>query len=378
MTARARLWLDLGLFGALFLGYNPAWTGVAVHEWLCVITLVPLLFHVVVNWDQTLAILRRFAEIVRATPKVNLVVDAALFVAAVTVMLSGLLISQSVARVFGIAIVPSALWVSTHSWSADATILLLLVHFALHWRWIANVAGKLGRTRPHCSGRPRRRHPPRDAASRDATARRQAVRHGARPQRRALPALTPRPRRTMKNLSRNTAAVLVLTLFTGLAVFSAIQLGGRLFGTSTASAQTVTSQAATSQSSGSAQSADEYYYDDGTSGSSQSSGTTDPYGYGELERIRQLEQRPDLHLPGHGLYRIELPRDAVTRPDGRAGARARQPSCCGRGCRARARTAGTCGHDEALRVREPRSGAPRLSSSASASVSAGVRRGSRG
>ena len=85
----------------------------------------------------------------------------------------------------------------------------------------------------------------------------------------------------MKNLSRNTAAVLVLTLFTGLAVFSAVQLGGRLFGTSTASAQTVTSQAAASQSSDEAQSADEYGYDDGTSGSSQSSGTTDPYGYGD-------------------------------------------------------------------------------------------------
>lgn len=148
MTVRARLWLDLGLFGALFLAYNPAWTGVAVHEWLCVITIVPLLFHVIVNWDQTLQILRRFAALVKATPKVNLVVDAALFVAAVTVMLSGLLISQSVARTLGITIVPDALWVSTHAWSADATVLLLLVHFALHWRWIVNAAGKLGRTRP--------------------------------------------------------------------------------------------------------------------------------------------------------------------------------------------------------------------------------------
>jgi hypothetical protein len=145
MSARARLWLDLALFGALFIAYNPAWTGVAVHEWLCVITVVPLLFHVIVNWDMTLAILRRFAGRLRATPKVNLVVDAALFIVAVTVMLSGLLISQSVAGAFGITIVPSSLWVSTHSWSADATILLLLVHFALHWRWIVNVAGKLGR-----------------------------------------------------------------------------------------------------------------------------------------------------------------------------------------------------------------------------------------
>ena len=71
----------------------------------------------------------------------------------------------------------------------------------------------------------------------------------------------------MKNLSRNTAAVLVITLFTGLAVFSAIQLGGRLFGASTASAQSVTTQAATSQpedSGDGVQSAGEYYYDDGS------------------------------------------------------------------------------------------------------------------
>jgi len=154
MTVRARLWLDLALFGALFVAYNPAWTGVAVHEWLCVVTIVPLLFHVIVNWDQTLQILRRFAELLKVTPRVNLVVDAALFVAAVTVMLSGLLISQSVARTIGITIAPDALWASTHSWSADASILLLLVHFALHWRWIVTVARKLGRPRPQAPSDP--------------------------------------------------------------------------------------------------------------------------------------------------------------------------------------------------------------------------------
>ncbi len=72
----------------------------------------------------------------------------------------------------------------------------------------------------------------------------------------------------MKNLPRNTAAVLVITLFTGLAVFSAIQLGGRLFGTSTANAQSVNTQV-TGQPEGSAggvESADGYYHDDGSGG----------------------------------------------------------------------------------------------------------------
>ena len=154
MTARARLWLDLALFGALFLAYNPAWTRIAVHEWLSVVLIVPLLFHVIVNWDQTLSILRRFAQIVRATPKVNLVVDGALFVAAVTVSLSGLLISQYVLKAAGVTVVPTALWVDTHRWSADATMLLLLVHFALHWRWIVKTAGKLGRPRRNLADDP--------------------------------------------------------------------------------------------------------------------------------------------------------------------------------------------------------------------------------
>lgn len=147
MSARARLWLDLALFGALFLAYNPAWTRIAVHEWLSVVIIVPLLFHVIINWDQTLAIVRRFAQIVRATPKINFVVDVALFIAVVTVMLSGLLVSQYVLRAVGVSVTPTALWVDTHRWSADATILLLLVHFALHWRWILRAARKLGRPR---------------------------------------------------------------------------------------------------------------------------------------------------------------------------------------------------------------------------------------
>lgn len=146
MSAVARLWLDLALFCALVVAYNPAWTGLAVHEWLCVAAIAPLLYHVIVNWDQTLQILRRFAVIVRAAPKANLVVDAALFVAVVTVMLSGLLISQAVAGALGVRILPSGLWMTVHAMSADATVALLLVHFALHWMWIVKATRKLSRT----------------------------------------------------------------------------------------------------------------------------------------------------------------------------------------------------------------------------------------
>ena len=113
----------------------------------------------------------------------------------------------------------------------------------------------------------------------------------------------------MKHL-RNTPAVLVLTLFTALAVFTAIQLGGRVFGTPTASAQTVTTQAAQSQSGSGADSQ-----------SSERRHPVRPLRLGQLgrleqrrqlERVRQLERRPDVHVPGHRMHRLHLPRDPVT------------------------------------------------------------------
>ena len=88
----------------------------------------------------------------------------------------------------------------------------------------------------------------------------------------------------MNRIFRNTAAVLVLTLFTGLAVFTAVQLGDRLFGTSDASARTTTTQPfgsspATSDQGqspdgyGCGRSSDPYGYDQG-SGSQSSGGAT--------------------------------------------------------------------------------------------------------
>lgn len=148
MTPRARLILDLALFAVLLVAYNPSWTGLAIHEWLCAAAVVPLLFHVITNWDWVLRVVHRFGERLRTMPRVNLVVDAGLFAAAVSVMTSGLMVSRAIAGAVGLTFAPDATWARVHSWSADATVALLLVHFALHWRWVVSTARRLG-------GRPR-------------------------------------------------------------------------------------------------------------------------------------------------------------------------------------------------------------------------------
>ena len=108
-------------------------------------------------------------------------------------------------------------------------------------------------------------------------------------------------------LFRNTTAVLVLTLFTGLAVFTAIQLGDRLFGTQTASAQTVTTQTAAGQSDSS-----------GADGPVRSelgrqSTQSDPYGYGDSSGSGSSSGGETYTCPATGCTASTLSRDAVIR-----------------------------------------------------------------
>jgi hypothetical protein len=143
MTARSRLLLDLGMFAALLVAFNPAWTGIAVHEWLSLAAIIPLLVHVIINWDATLRVIETFLDRLVHASRVNILLDTALFVSTVAVMLSGLMVSQTIAGLLGLAATPNQLWVAIHSLAADTTIALLLAHFALHWRWVASVAFRL-------------------------------------------------------------------------------------------------------------------------------------------------------------------------------------------------------------------------------------------
>lgn len=86
-----------------------------MHEWLSLATIVPLLLHVIINWDLTLSWMVRFAEKLRTVSRLNLLVDIALFVSAVGVMLSGAMVSHVVSSALGLKVTPSAMWVALHS-----------------------------------------------------------------------------------------------------------------------------------------------------------------------------------------------------------------------------------------------------------------------
>jgi len=143
MNSKKRLLIDLALFVALLVANNPAWTGIAVHEWLSIAIVIPLGLHLVINWEWTVHVARRLFDRLLHMSALNLVVDVALFVSAVAVMLSGLMVSHVITGALGLATTPSAIWAATHAVSASATVALLFTHLALHWRWVARTIESL-------------------------------------------------------------------------------------------------------------------------------------------------------------------------------------------------------------------------------------------
>ncbi|NLT36482.1 MAG: DUF4405 domain-containing protein [Gaiellales bacterium] len=140
MTLRNRLLLDGLMLGAFVAAYRPSWTGFSIHEWLSLALVVPTLVHLVVNWDWVVRTIRRFCSKLRVTARLNLVVDVALFLSVVTVMLSGLLVSEAVMGLFGVAGAKEGIWYRVHSVSADAAILTVAAHVMLHLKWMVRAA----------------------------------------------------------------------------------------------------------------------------------------------------------------------------------------------------------------------------------------------
>jgi hypothetical protein len=143
MRVQTRLVLDVTLLVALIAAYRPEWTGVSLHQWLSIAVIAPLLVHGVANWEWTARLIRTLFHKLLSMPRVNLVIDTALFLSAVIVMVSGFMVSPALLAPFGLHPGQPLLWHNIHGWTADATIAVLAVHAVAHWRWLWAAAVKL-------------------------------------------------------------------------------------------------------------------------------------------------------------------------------------------------------------------------------------------
>jgi hypothetical protein len=138
MSAKTNLAVDAIILSAFLVAFEPALTGIAVHEWLSVAFAGTLLIHMVLHWDWVVKVTVQFFRKLFHISRLNYLVDLVLLLAFVMVMLSGILISRSVLAVLGIQIAASPSWRFLHSTSANLVLLMVALHFALHWKWVVN------------------------------------------------------------------------------------------------------------------------------------------------------------------------------------------------------------------------------------------------
>lgn len=147
MGARGRLHLDLTALTILAALSNPVVTGVALHIWLGVLVIVPLLVHAILNWSWTVTAIDRFLGRIRPAMRTNVVVDVGLFLSMVATSVSGAMVTPGFALSVGLETGP--LWHAVHLASSNMSIFFLIAHVALHVRWMVSTASRTrARNRP--------------------------------------------------------------------------------------------------------------------------------------------------------------------------------------------------------------------------------------
>jgi hypothetical protein len=137
MSTKTNLTLDLTIFAAFLVVANPRLTGNSIHEWLSISFAAAIITHLLFHWDWIIKVGSEFIKKLFHQSRLNFAVDIAFFVAMVGAMLSGLMISKDILAVLGIELAQAGgSWKMIHSLSSDASIILLGIHTALHWKWI--------------------------------------------------------------------------------------------------------------------------------------------------------------------------------------------------------------------------------------------------
>jgi uncharacterized membrane protein YhdT len=140
---KTNLFVDLGIFAAFLIAFEPGFTGVPIHEWLSMALAATSIVHILLHWRWIVTLTVTFFRKMLHSSRLDYVVDALLFAAFTAVMLSGLLISESVLPFFGLHAVRQPVWRVLHTASANLTLLLVGLHFALHWNWTVNAFGRI-------------------------------------------------------------------------------------------------------------------------------------------------------------------------------------------------------------------------------------------
>jgi hypothetical protein len=139
--------LDALLLVAYTLAYSLGFTGIAVHEWLGIGLGLVLIVHLTLHWDWVLRTTRKLLA-PGGRDRFIWLINLALLLSMTLCIVSGVMISEVALEQLGIRSPSGPFWHQMHSTTATLTLVLVPVHAALRWRWIAGVARRMMTRRP--------------------------------------------------------------------------------------------------------------------------------------------------------------------------------------------------------------------------------------
>ncbi len=137
-STRTNLWVDLAIFTAILVAFQPQLTGLAIHEWLSLAFGGGALAHVVLHWRWVVNVAKRFFQKLTTQTRLYALLNVALLAALAGVMVSGVLMSEIALPSLGITLAGGHAWHAVHSLSANLIMALTGVHVVVHWKWILN------------------------------------------------------------------------------------------------------------------------------------------------------------------------------------------------------------------------------------------------
>ena len=133
---RKSLAVDAACLLAYLVAANPAVTGIGVHEWVGIGVLLAFLVHVAMHVDWVVEAVKSAVARPSWVRTGNLVLDALIVVAFMTVTVSGLMVSGAVLAAFGLYADGYYFWDPLHATAAKVLLALLLVHVVAHGKWL--------------------------------------------------------------------------------------------------------------------------------------------------------------------------------------------------------------------------------------------------
>ena len=130
--------VDLAIFLLFLVGFEPALTGNPVHEWLNLAFAGALLVHLLLHWDWLEKMVCRKGLPASHDSRLNFYLDLMLFPVIVMMVISGLMISNSILASPGNVASRHTVWHELHSGFGNVLLLLAGLHVALHWQWITH------------------------------------------------------------------------------------------------------------------------------------------------------------------------------------------------------------------------------------------------